>query len=279
MKTFSKKLSFGFSAVNTGQRAVKDEPQLVVGSTPGSFRITKIVSRILGIAHGDYIMFINNLPEVDRAIAEKNEDFVAFCEENGLDISSVEARNAIHKEFGAWAIAKGIQEFDAKGNPRMAKERLTKADRMKFVEAQFDEMLAGAKASENKEVVAAVTREGVTEAELKDFLCQFVEGADIPKFKGSKTANPASLSGAGVSLTFTDSAIWTELKADLGDTASEVNRVYDLDPEAITTVEINNGHEIVKVPALILEDYKDEKPLRIGKKNADGTTSEEETEE
>lgn len=279
MKTFGKKLSFSFNAVNAGQRAVKDEPQLVVGSTPGSFRITKIVSRVLGIAHGEYVMFINNIVSIDQAIAEKVPEIVAFCEENGLDITADEARKAIYAEFGMWAIAKGIQEFDSKGNPRTSKERLTKADRLKFVESQFDAMLTAAKTSEDAEVVAAVTREGITEDELKDFLCQFVEGNEVPKFKGSKTANPAALSGAGVSLTFTDSAIWSELKADMGENAFKLNRVYNLDVEDVQKIEINNGFENVEVPILILGDYTDEKPIRISKKNADGTTTETEVEE
>lgn len=279
MKTFGKKLSFSFNAVNAGQRAVKDEPQLIVGSTPGSFRITKIVSRVLGIAHGEYVMFINNIASIDQAIAEKVPEIVAFCEENGLDITADEARKVIYAEFGMWAIAKGIREFDSKGNPRTSKERLTKADRLKFVESQFDAMLTVAKTSEDAEIVAAVTREGITEDELKDFLCQFVESNELPKFKGSKTANPAALSGTGVSLTFTDSAIWSELKADMGENASKLNRVYTLDVEDVQKIEINNGFENVEVPILILDDYTDEKPLRISKKNADGTTTETEVEE
>ena len=40
MKDFKKGLSFGMGIVNAGQRAVSEEPELVVVSTPGSFRMT-----------------------------------------------------------------------------------------------------------------------------------------------------------------------------------------------------------------------------------------------
>ena len=40
MKDFKKGLSFGMGIVNAGQRAVSEEPELVVISTPGSFRMT-----------------------------------------------------------------------------------------------------------------------------------------------------------------------------------------------------------------------------------------------
>ena len=56
MKDFKKGLSFGMGIVNAGQRAVSEEPELVVVSTPGSFRMTVQVSKALGIAHGEYVM-------------------------------------------------------------------------------------------------------------------------------------------------------------------------------------------------------------------------------
>ena len=40
MKDFKKGLSFGMGIVNAGQRAVSEEPELIVVSTPGSFRMT-----------------------------------------------------------------------------------------------------------------------------------------------------------------------------------------------------------------------------------------------
>ena len=86
MKDFKKGLSFGMGIVNAGQRAVSEEPELVVVSTPGSFRMTAQVSKALGIAHGEYVMFINNCANIDNAIINKVPEVVAFCEEQGLDI-------------------------------------------------------------------------------------------------------------------------------------------------------------------------------------------------
>ena len=120
MKTFGK-MSFGFSIVNAGQRQTVVEPQLVFVSTPGSIRITAPVSKALGIQHGDNVMFINNIPDIDEAIRSENEELVAFANENGLTWGSSEANAAIHAAFDAWWIGKGIQLFDKKGNPKMVK--------------------------------------------------------------------------------------------------------------------------------------------------------------
>lgn len=103
-------VKFGFSAVNAGQRNVNYDPQVIAVSTPGGFRITSPVSKILNVQHGDYIMFINNIPGIDQAIVERNEALVEFCDENGIDFDSPEAAIAIHKEFDKWGIAKGIVE-------------------------------------------------------------------------------------------------------------------------------------------------------------------------
>ena len=58
MKTFGK-LSFGMSVVNLAKRGVVAEPELIANTTPGSFRLTAPVTRALGIASGDYVMFLD----------------------------------------------------------------------------------------------------------------------------------------------------------------------------------------------------------------------------
>ena len=60
MKNFSK---FGFSVVNAGQRNVSVNPQLIVTTTNGGFRVTAPLSKALGLKHGTYVMFINNIAE------------------------------------------------------------------------------------------------------------------------------------------------------------------------------------------------------------------------
>lgn len=272
MKTFGK-LAFGFSAVNAGQRNVSYEPELVAGANAGSFRITPPVSKALLLQHGDNIMFVTNADNIDAAIRDKAPEVVEFCTANELDIDSMEAAIAIHKEFDMWGIAKGIQEFDSKGNPKTTRERMTKADKAKYVDNNFEECLESARASENEELVAALNREGATEEELKAVLIEAIQGDEVAKYKGSKCANPASTIGTGVSLTFTDSNVWNQLKADMGDTAEKLNRVFAIDVENLVDAEIFNGHENVAVKVAVLGESKEEKPIRVGKK-ADGSDDE-----
>lgn len=273
MKTFGK-MAFGFSAVNAGQRNVSYNPEIVVGSNPGSFRITPPVSKALFIGHGDNIMFVTNVDNIDMAIQNKMPEIVEFCKENGLAIDSPEASIAIHKEFDMWGIAKGIQEFDAKGNPKLTRERMTKADKAKYVDAHFEESLEAARNSSNEELVAALNREGATEEELKEILIEAIQGDEVPKYKGSKCANPAQITGYGVSLTFTDSNVWNQIKAHMGDRAEKMNLVFNIDVENLVDAEIDNGYEVTPVKVAVFGESKEEAPVRVGKKNADGTDAE-----
>lgn len=260
-----KAMSFGFSAVNAGQRNVSVEPQVIVVSTEGNFRITPPVSKVLGIGHGDYVMFLNNVDAIDAAINAKVAEVVTFCEENGLELGSPEAAIALHKEFDMWAIAKGIVEYDTKGNQKTTSERLTKNDKIKYASQNFDEMLAAAMESADDETKEALSRDGITKEEQIDILAAFVNPRELPKYKGSKAANPAGLTGAGTSLTFTDSNVWKQLKADMGDDATKFNRVFDVDVEELQDIELNNGYKTVTVKALVLGDFTDKEPARIGK--------------
>lgn len=258
---------FGFSTVNAGQRNVQLDPQMIAVSTPGGFRITGPISKLLSIQHGDYIMFINNLPAIDRAIAERNEVLVNFCEEAGLDFDSPEAIIAIHKEFDKWGIAKGIVEKDAKGNIRTTNERLTKDERMRFVKDHFEEMLEAALNQDDDELKAALNREDATIEEKMNILCPFVKGREIPKYRGSKAASPTSVTGIGTNLNFTDSNVWAQLKHDLGDVASNINRIFDIDVTSVEKMFIFDGFEDVEVNVCILGDYTDKAPCRAGQAN------------
>lgn len=264
MKTSMKGMGFGFSAVNAGQRNTTVEPQVIAVSTDGNFRITPPVSRVLGIGHGDYVMFLSNVDNIDAAILNKDSQIVEFCEANGLELGSPEAAIAIHKEFDMWAIAKGIVEYDPKGNMKTCQERLTKKDKIKFVSQNFDEMLEGAMAEADDETKDALSREGITKEEQMDILTAFVTPRELPKYKGSKAANPAQTTGAGTSLNFTDSNVWKQMKYDMEE-PNKFNRVFDVDVEDVQTVVINNGYVDVEVKALVLGEYTDKEPARIGK--------------
>lgn len=260
-----KSMSFGFSVVNAGQRNVTVEPEVIAVSTEGNFRITPPVSKALGVSNGEYVMFLNNVDNIDSAISARVPEIVSFCEEQGLEVGSVEAAIAIHKEFDMWAIAKGIIEYDTKGNQKVTTERLTKNDKLKFVSQNFEQMIAAAMEQADDEVKDALSRDGITKEEQIDILTAFVTPRELPKYKGSKTANPAGLTGLGTSLNFTDSNVWKQLKADMGDDATKFNRVYSIDVEDMQDIELSDGYKTVTVKALVLGDYTDKEPARIGK--------------
>ena len=267
MKEFKKASMFGMSVVNAGQRAVSEEPELIVTSTNGGFRVSSSVTRAMGCGHGDYIMFIKNVDEVQNAINAQIPEFIAFCEEAGLEPISAEAASAFHKEFDMWAIAKGIACYDKHGNPVTVRERMTTTDKKKVLENRFEEILASAMASDNEELKSALSVEGITVDEQKEILIQGLQGDLVPKYMGSKCANTSAMTGAGTILNFTDSNVWMRLKADLGEEAEKWNRKYSVDLENTLPVEVNNGKEVVTVKAFILGEHKDEKPAS-NKKNA-----------
>ena len=261
MKTF-KGLSFGMSVVNAGQRAVSEEPELVATSTNGGFRVSSSVTRAMGVGHGEYIMFIKNVDEVQDAINAKIPEFIAFCEEAGLDPVSAEASAAFHKEFDVWAIAKGNACYNKHGNPLTIKERMTKNDKEKILANRYEEILESALNSGNEELIAALSVEGMTDEEKKEVLMSTMSGETTQKFNGSKCANTSGLKGAGTILNFTDSNVWMRLKADLGENAENINRKFSIDLENTIPVQVDNGKEVITLKAFVLGEYKDEAPAR-----------------
>lgn len=264
-------MSFGFSAVTTGVRKVDYEPELSLSSTVGNIRITPPVTKALFLSHGDYLMFINNIDGengVLAAIQNRDATLVAFCEENGLDIDSPEAANAIVAEFGMWAIAKGIQLYDSKGVALTVRERMTDEDKRNYVLANYDAVLEGAKNGNDEETKAAIARDGITKEEIVEILADGIQGSLVPKFKGAKLANPSGITGIGATLTCSDGATWNTLKEDLGEEKTSLIKTYEVNLDNPIEVEVNNGHEIVKVKALLLGDSKTSKPIVRTKKAA-----------
>ena len=137
-------------------------------------------------------MFINTVAMVDAAINEAivnpaNEDvavIVSFCEKNGLDINDPATRLALHKEFDEWYIAKGIQEYDSKGNIKTIKERLTKEDKLNFVKNNVEDLKQSVLGSNNEELIATISRPDITEDELFNALTKVVSGQTVPSFAG-----------------------------------------------------------------------------------------------
>ena len=276
MKTFkgNAKLSFGLGAVNVAKRNAVSEPELVVNPTVGGFRITPAVSRALGLTNGGYIMFVSNIDAIEQAIANKDENLVAFCAEENIDMNTPEGVKAIHEAFDEWGIAKGIQMFDKNGNAVKTKERMSKTDKVEYVTNNFDDVLKAAIENGEPEFAASLQVEGITKEEQIEILANAVNPEQVNKYYGSKCSNPSNLSGTGVSLTFSDSAVWGALKEDLGEEAKKMSRIFEVDIKELREVPYFNGHKEVIVKAAMLGEFKDTESTRKSKGEDDAATDE-----
>lgn len=277
MKTFkgNAKLSFGLGAVNVAKRNAVSEPELVVNPTVGSFRITPAVSRALGLTNGGYIMFVSNIDAIEQAIANKDENLVAFCAEENIDMNTPEGVKAIHEAFDEWGIAKGIQMFDKNGNAVKTKERMSKTDKVEYVTNNFDDVLKAAIENGEPEFAASLQVEGITKEEQIEILANAVNPEQVNKYYGSKCSNSSNLSGTGVSLTFSDSAVWGVLKEDLGEEAKKMSRTFEVDIKELREVPYFNGHKEVIVKAAMLGEFKDAESTRKSKGDDDDTATDE----
>lgn len=276
MKTFkgNAKLSFGLGAVNVAKRNAVSEPELVVNPTVGGFRITPAVSRALGLTNGGYIMFVSNIDAIEQATANKDENLVAFCAEENIDMNTPEGVKAIHEAFDEWGIAKGIQMFDKNGNAVKTKERMSKTDKVEYVTNNFDDVLKAAIENGEPEFAASLQVEGITKEEQIEILANAVNPEQVNKYYGSKCSNSSNLSGTGVSLTFSDSAVWGALKEDLGEEAKKMSRTFEVDIKELREVPYFNGHKEVIVKAAMLGEFKDTESTRKSKGEDDAATDE-----
>lgn len=276
MKTFkgNAKLSFGLGAVNVAKRNAVSEPELVVNPTVGGFRITPAISRALGLTNGGYIMFVSNIDAIEQAIANKDENLVAFCAEENIDMNTPEGVKAIHEAFDEWGIAKGIQMFDKNGNAVKTKERMSKTDKVEYVTNNFDDVLKAAIENGEPEFAASLQVEGITKEEQIEILANAVNPEQVNKYYGSKCSNSSNLSGTGVSLTFSDSAVWGALKEDLGEEAKKMSRTFEVDIKELREVPYFNGHKEVIVKAAMLGEFKDAESTRKSKGDDDAATDE-----
>jgi len=259
------KSSFGFNAVQAGQKnaTVNAEPRLVANSTVGKFMVTSPVTKAMGIAVGDNIMFLNNIANVEAAISAQNEDLVAWADENGYDLTTREGQDAVLEAFTVWAIAKGLPQYDSKGNPVMGKERYTKEDKQKYIEAHAEELVAA-----NRD--ALIERVGNPDASDEELLAAItVDDIDSPEVQvvsGSKTATTSTATGVGCQLNFTDTSIWNTLKGDLGENKNKKNRIFDVLLNEGMSLEVSDGYQVQTVVAYPIEFKADEDPIVRGEK-------------
>lgn len=256
MKKLSSALSFGLSTVRQTRTNVS-VPQVVATTTRGGFRLTPMVSNLLDLKAGDNVMFINNVNEINAAIASKQDVVVDFCKFAGLDIDSPEAKVAIHNEFDLWGIAKGVPEYTPNGESKTTLLRLSKKEKLRKVASDFENLLEQALASGNEALVEALTKADITKEEQMEIISGFMEGDEVQKFTGSRVANPSGMNGTGVTLTFSDSNVWQQLKADLGFDMDKTVRTFEIDTENIQTVAVHDGHKEVDVKVLLLGKHVD----------------------
>lgn len=274
-------LSFGFSAVNAGQKnsTLNAAPILIANSTEGKFSITAAVSAALGLAVGDYVQFITNAQDVKNAIQAENPILVQWCEENGIDIHTEEGANEVIKAYTRWAIAKGHAYVDKAGQPVLVSARLTKEQKNAYANEHGEEII-----EKNKEaLVEAATKAGETDINNPEILAHYVtedmvDFPKVPSYAGAKTATTGSATGVGAPLNFTDTAIWHQIKADLGDNAKNVNRTFDvilkkttIDDEeyAPFTVNVDNGQKTIGITAYPIVFNNDSEPARRNKADKD----------
>lgn len=265
MKTLNK-LSFGVSAIQAGQKSstVNAAPQLIANSTVGKFVITSPVSKALNIAVGENIMFLNNISGVEAAVQSKSADVLAYAEELGLDLTTREGEDAMVAALTQWYIAKGVAQYDSKGNPIMATERFTKEDKAKYLAEHAMEIVAA-----NREALVEQFGEMSDEELAAQLTIDMVESPKYHAYSGSKTATTASATGVGCQLNFTDSSIWTALKADLGDLKDKKNRIFDVVLTDAAKAEYNNGRENVSIDIFPIVYVRDEDPIVRSKKDAE----------
>ncbi len=60
------------------------------------------------------------------------------------------------------------------------------------------------------------------------------------------------MDGTGVTLTFSDSNVWQQLKADLGFDMDKTVRTFEIDTKTSVTVAVHDGHKEVDVKVLLL---------------------------
>ena len=251
-------MKFNVNAVMAGQKSslVNATPQLIAKSTPGQFTITSPVSKALGIAVGENVMFLNNIAGIEQAIQARPDELVNYANEHGWDIDTPEGADALIKDLTTWYIAKGVLMYKKSGEPILGTVRVTKEEKAAKIAQDGLKMIQDLSEEEKAAFAAALTPD------------------DIPSptyhaASGSKTAATAQATGIGLQLNFTDTAIWDAIKADVEDKKS-INRVFDVKLDEAEEAKYNNGMEDVSITIYPLSFVEDKAPMtRNSKENTE----------
>ena len=265
-------IRFGINAVMAGQKSalLNATPQLIVKSTPGQFTITSPVSKALGIAVGENVMFLNNIAGIEAMIQAAPDELINYCNENGWDINTREGQDALIKDQTVWYIAKGALLYKRNGEPILGTVRVTKEDKLAQIAENGLAMIQAMSEEAKAQFAASKNLEGADDETLAGALT--ADDIASPTFhaaSGSKTAATAKATGIGLQLNFTDTAIWDSLKSDLEDKKS-VNRIFNVNLDAAEEVSYHNGKEEIKVIAYPIEFEADKEPMVRNGKEVEG---------
>lgn len=243
-------LQFGMSAVQSGKRVMQasNEPTLTANSTKAKFSLTGAVTRIMGLIPGDNVQFVSNIADIDAAIAERDAEVMAWCEENNVEFGTEAARAALIQNFGEYGICKGVPLFEKNGEIKLAGVRMTAEQKAAAFEL-------------NKERIAEEVGKSVEEVTIDDY------NPTTRAYSGARTSTSSNLTGLGLPLTFSDSSMWSELKENLGDEAEKFNRVFEVNLNEPFVVAVETGKvigdekETVEVNAYKFSFKVDEEPI------------------
>lgn len=243
-------LQFGMSAVQSGKRVMQasNEPTLTANSTKAKFSLAGAVTRTMGLVPGDNVQFVSNIAGIDAAIAERDAEVMAWCEENNVEFGTEAARAALIQNFGEYGICKGVPLFEKNGEIKLAGVRMTAEQKAAAFEL-------------NKERIAEEVGKSVEEVTIDDY------NPTTRAYSGARTSTSSNLTGLGLPLTFSDSSMWSELKENLGDEAEKFNRVFEVNLNEPFVVAVETGKvigdekETVEVNAYKISFKSDEEPI------------------
>lgn len=220
-------LHFGMTAVQSGKRVMQasNEPTLTANSTKAKFSLAGAVTRIMGLVPGDNVQFVSNIADIDAAIAERDAEVMAWCEENNVEFGTEAARAALIQNFGEYGICKGVPLFEKNGEIKLAGVRMTAEQKAAAFEL-------------NKERIAEEVGKSVEEVTIDDY------NPTTRAYSGARTSTSSNLTGLGLPLTFSDSSMWSELKETLGNEAEKFNRVFEVNLNEPFVVAVETGKVI-----------------------------------
>lgn len=252
-------LNFAAKAVVPAQKSsiASADPVLVVASTSGKFTLSSAATLVLGLEPGQSVAFADNLAEILKAVAAKTPEVVAVFDENGLDINNSDDCDVFVKEMREIFIYKGYALLNADGTPKMTNARTSKEEKEQMAAANRDE------------IIAALQSAGIENPTEEDII-NAVGSKQEAAIYGSKVSTTSDMTGLGLTLSFTDTNVWTSIKRDLDpEIRGRVKRTFKVDVKNPRNMTVNDGCNDIEVVMYPIIDAKDEEVTARGSKVED----------